>query len=176
MLASSRKPCGGGNVRGRIWNPPLRTGAGVAVARDGRNQPDDRRAGCPHPAAPRGGANARGRDESRPYDQRKTRGQPGNRNLVAPQTHVGADSISARFAAAGLVLASLVKGRWPSEARTEGLFCLEMPLTEGGAFWRGPRGRHLGAGQSPAVQAPRGRHVAGRQSPSLRALPAASPL
>ena|SRR5699024_8321436 len=27
MLASSRKPCGSGNVRGRIWNPPLRTGA-----------------------------------------------------------------------------------------------------------------------------------------------------
>ena len=24
MLASSRKPCGGGNPRGRIWNPPLR--------------------------------------------------------------------------------------------------------------------------------------------------------
>ena len=27
MLASSRKPCGGGDVHGRIWNPPLRTGA-----------------------------------------------------------------------------------------------------------------------------------------------------
>ena len=32
MLASSRKPCGGGNVRGRIWNPPLRTGAVLRAA------------------------------------------------------------------------------------------------------------------------------------------------
>ena len=53
------------------------------------------------------------------------------------------------FAAAGAVLASLVKGRWPSEARTEGLFRLEMPLTEGRAFWRGPRGRHFSGGNPP---------------------------
>ena len=59
--------------------------------------------------------------------------------LLVMQTPVGADSISARFAAVGAVLASLVKGRWPSEARTEGLFRLEMPLTEGGArFGRAP--------------------------------------
>ena len=66
------------------------------------------------------------------------------------QTPVGADSISARFAAEGAVLASLVKGRWPSEARTEGLFRLEMPLTEGGArFGRAPGGGSLPGGNPP---------------------------
>ena len=47
----------GGKVRGRIWNPPLQTGADVAGGRDGRGHPGDRRAGCPHPAGPRGGGN-----------------------------------------------------------------------------------------------------------------------
>ena len=55
----------------------------------------------------------------------------------------------ANLAAAGTVLASLVKGRWPSEARTEGLFRLEMPLTEGGAFWRGPGGGSWWRGNPP---------------------------
>ena len=34
--------------------------------------PDDRRAGCPHPAAPRGGANAPGGYGIRPYGRRRT--------------------------------------------------------------------------------------------------------
>ena len=37
MLASSRKPCGGGNPRGRIWNPPLRPTANVEVNRETTN-------------------------------------------------------------------------------------------------------------------------------------------
>ncbi len=34
-----------------------------------RGRPGERRAGCPHPAGPRGGAGFRGRDKSRPYGQ-----------------------------------------------------------------------------------------------------------
>ena len=34
-----------------------------------RGRPGERRAGCPHPAAPRGKAGFRGRDKSRPYGQ-----------------------------------------------------------------------------------------------------------
>ena len=37
MLASSRKPCGGGDVRGRIWNPPLRPTANVEANRETTN-------------------------------------------------------------------------------------------------------------------------------------------
>ena len=33
-----------------------------------RSRPGERRAGCPHPAAPRGKAGFRGRDKSRPYE------------------------------------------------------------------------------------------------------------
>ena len=47
--------------------------------REGHTPPGGRRAGCPHPAAPRAAANTRGRDKSLPYDQRRARGQPGNR-------------------------------------------------------------------------------------------------
>ena len=72
--------------------PPLQTTENDRPNRDGRDHPGDRRAGCPHPAALRGGTNARGRDKSRPYDQRKARGQPGNGNLAAPQTSVGDDA------------------------------------------------------------------------------------
>ena len=44
------------------------------------------------PPHPRGGANARGRDKSRPHDQRKARTQPGNGNLAVPQAPVGDDA------------------------------------------------------------------------------------
>ena len=37
MLASSRKPCGGANPRGRIWNPPLRPTANVEANRETTN-------------------------------------------------------------------------------------------------------------------------------------------
>ena len=47
---------------------------------EGHTPPGGRRAGCPHPAAPRGGGSARGRDKSLPYEPRKARGQPGNHN------------------------------------------------------------------------------------------------
>ena len=49
---------------------------------------------------PCGGANARGRDKSLPYDHRKARSQPGKCTPAAPQPSVGADSISARDPAA----------------------------------------------------------------------------
>ena len=61
--------------------PPLQTMANAAANRCGRDHPDDRRAGCPHPAGPCGGANPRGRDKSLPYKPRRARGQPENRNL-----------------------------------------------------------------------------------------------
>ena len=63
---------------------------GAAVGRDALIPPD-----------PRGGANACGRDESRPYGPGKPRNQP---QTPRHRTHVGADSISDRLAAAqGLV-------------------------------------------------------------------------
>ena len=81
-------PRGGANVRGRIWNPPLRPTANATANREnappqgpreghgpplqtfrnappnrnGCDHPVGRRAGCPHPAAPRGAANVHGRD------------------------------------------------------------------------------------------------------------------
>ena len=39
--------------------------------REGHTPPGGRRAGCPHPAAPRGGGNTRGRDKSLPYEHMK---------------------------------------------------------------------------------------------------------
>ena len=100
----------------------------------------------PDPAAaqtPAGGMNPA------PTNKFYVLGDRDGRGHALEQTSVGDDAISARFAAVRAVLASLVKGRWPSEARTEGLFRLEMPLTEGGAFWRGPRGRHFSGGNPP---------------------------
>ena len=47
--------------------------------RDGPAHPGGRRAGCPHPAAPRAAANPRGRIWNPPYNQRRARGQPENR-------------------------------------------------------------------------------------------------
>ena len=55
--------------------------------------------------------------------------------------------------AAGTVLASLVKGRWPSAARTEGLFRREMPLTEGGARFGGAPGGGMLPGGNPPISA-----------------------
>ena len=43
--------------------------------REGHTPPGGRRAGCPHPAAPRGGGNTRGRDKSLPYKPWRTPGQ-----------------------------------------------------------------------------------------------------
>ena len=65
--------------------------------------PDDRRAGCPHPVAPRAGANvsilnhqcAAGVN-ARPTKPENCRGQPGNCGPALQQTPVGDDSISAR--------------------------------------------------------------------------------
>ena len=70
--------------RGRCLHRPgdpaaTRTSAGGAcpsptnhgkrpTKRDGPDHPGNRRAGCPHPAGPCGGANIRGRDKSRPYE------------------------------------------------------------------------------------------------------------
>ena len=61
--------------------------------------PDDRRAGCPHPAGPRGGANisilnrqcAAGVN-ARPTKPKNCRGQPGNCGPALQQTPVGDDA------------------------------------------------------------------------------------
>ena len=49
--------------------PPLHGIRARPAKRDCRSRPGKRRAGCPHPAAPRGKAGFRGRDKSRPYGQ-----------------------------------------------------------------------------------------------------------
>ena len=66
--------------------PPLRINfmfwanrGGRAVKTNGCRFPGGRRAGCPHPAAPRGGATPAGGYGIRPYDRRRARGQTGNR-------------------------------------------------------------------------------------------------
>ena len=80
MLASSRGLCGGAGFHGRDLRPKSRRCAAVGLRnapagavnpaptnnfmfwtnRDGRNHPGNRRAGCPHPAGPCGGAPAGG--------------------------------------------------------------------------------------------------------------------
>ena len=71
---------------GRIWNPPLQwvfRRAGIRPSRvAGRCRKACRGGACPS-RNPRATANTRGRDKSLPYDQRRARGQPGNRNLRA---------------------------------------------------------------------------------------------
>ena len=57
---SSRTPRGTANALGGI-NPAPTNLPKCPAKPDGRNHPGVRRAGCPHPAAPRGGANTRGR-------------------------------------------------------------------------------------------------------------------
>ena len=63
--------------------PPLQTMANAAAKKVGRNRPGGRRAGCPHPAGPRGGANGSvlklpwcGGRERPPYKFGKTRRPP----------------------------------------------------------------------------------------------------
>ena len=70
-----------------------------------RSRPGERRAGCPHPAEPRGGGNVPdfepprcGGRERPPYGPGKTRRPTGK--MQPPRCTVGADSISARFTAA----------------------------------------------------------------------------
>ena len=62
-------------------NPSPTTNGGPAAKPDSRNHPDGRRAGCPHPAGPRGGANTHGRIWNPPLRNGKVCGQPGNRTL-----------------------------------------------------------------------------------------------
>ena len=85
--------------------PPLRTNFSFRANRNGCGHPGDRRAGCPHPAAPCGIANIpvlnrRGAAgvNARPTERGKHSGRPGRCNLAQTQTSVGADSISARLA------------------------------------------------------------------------------
>ncbi len=49
--------------------PPLHAVRERPAKWDCRGHPGERRAGCPHPAAPRGSSGFRGRDKSRPYEQ-----------------------------------------------------------------------------------------------------------
>ena len=68
MLASSRRPCAAAMSAGGPWPSPTNHGKRPAN-RNGSAHPGGRRAGCPHPAAPRAATNPRGRDKSRPYGQ-----------------------------------------------------------------------------------------------------------
>ena len=85
--------------------PPLHAVRERPAKWDCRGHPGERRAGCPHPAGPRGGGNVPGFEFQRcggrkrpPYGPGETRRPPGKCN--PPRCTVGADSISARFAAA----------------------------------------------------------------------------
>ena len=85
--------------------PPLHGIRARPAKWDCRSHPGERGAGCPHPAGPRGGGNVPGFEFQRcggrerpPYGPGETRRPPGKMRF--PQYTVGADSISARFAAA----------------------------------------------------------------------------
>ena len=56
-------------VRGRGTSLPYMPSGNDRPKRDCHGRPGERRAGCPHPAGPRGSAGFRGRDKSRPYGQ-----------------------------------------------------------------------------------------------------------
>ena len=56
-------------VPGRDKSLPYKPSEHDSPNRDGRNHPGDRRAGCPHPAGPCGGANTPGGYGIRPYDR-----------------------------------------------------------------------------------------------------------
>ena len=62
-------------------NPSPTTNGGPAAKPDSRNQPDGRRAGCPHPAGTRAAANTYGRIWNPPLRNGKACGQPGSRTL-----------------------------------------------------------------------------------------------
>ena len=83
-----------GTFAGGPWPSPTNHGT-RSTKPDKRSHPGGRRAGCPHPAGPRGGANARGRDKSRPYDQRKVRSHRETALSTVSQTSVGDDACTA---------------------------------------------------------------------------------
>ena len=96
MLASARELRAAANIRGRAMALPYKTmavarpnGKGVtiraAVGRDALIPP--------HPVAGQGPVE---RSKPFPANGAGVSGQPGKRKNAAPQTHVGADSISAR--------------------------------------------------------------------------------
>ena len=86
--------------------PPLHAVRERPAKWDCRGHPGERRAGCPHPAGPRGGGNVPGFEFQRcggrerpPYGAGETRRPPGKMQFPRPlQTHVGDD---ARTAPAG---------------------------------------------------------------------------
>ena len=89
--------------------PPLHAVRERPAKWDYRGRPGERRAGCPHPAGPRGGGIVPGFEFQRcggrerpPYGTGETRRPPGK--MQSPRCTVGADSISARgvCGAAGL--------------------------------------------------------------------------
>ena len=61
--------------------PPLHGIRARPAKWDCRGHPGERRAGCPHPAAPRGRAGFRGWDKSRPTGKFCVPGKPGGRNV-----------------------------------------------------------------------------------------------
>ena len=99
MLASSREPCCTGRSPGGI-NPSPTNLPKCPAKPDGRNHPGVRRAGCPHPAALRGGTNARGRIWNPPLrttanaaaNRENAAANPGNRGPALQQTPVGDDA------------------------------------------------------------------------------------
>ena len=84
MLASSRATLPRRKRPGRIWNPPLQWvfhRAGIRPSHvAGRCRKACRGGACPSRKS-RAAANTHGRDKSLPYEPRRARGQPGNRNL-----------------------------------------------------------------------------------------------
>ena len=94
--------CDGVRSRGRAMALPYKPGGarGYPGNRKLHNTANLCMGRCSHrPAHPRAAANTRGRDKSRPYEQgARSVTNREHANPAMPQTPVGADSISARFA------------------------------------------------------------------------------
>ena len=90
-----RGPAAAQGPAGGPWPSPTNHGERPAK-REGHTPPGGRRAGCPHPAGPRGGGNTRGRDKSLPYEPRQGPRPTGeNAALRLYRASVGDDACTA---------------------------------------------------------------------------------
>ena len=130
MLASSREPCGGVRFPGRAMALPYKPSEYARPKGNGCHPPGVRRAGCPHPAAPCGGANVSILNRqcavgvnARPTERGKCGGQPGNRGPALQQTPVGDDACIVRGPRGGV--------RFPGRAMALPYKPSEMPRQTG---------------------------------------------
>ena len=116
---------------------------------------NDRRAGCPHPAAPRGAANTRGRAMALSYKPRQVRGQPENHNLRVITTPCRGTMLASSREPRAAANAPGGYGIRPYNGFSAG-------RASGLPVWPVVAGRHVGEGHAPpANPAPETRGLPG---------------